>query len=436
MQEVRFINRGGFGVVHEVEENGERLARKVFEPLTPDPETREKLKRRFAREVRVQSRIDHPNIMPICAYDLEATPAWFTMPLATESFEQKIEQDRGNGVADPSVWQDILAAVEELHRLGYVHRDLKPANVLCVAGSWVLGDFGLILPTVKETTTLTGSTAYGTQSYAAPEQANDFHNVGEGADIFALGCILHDNVCLNPARVPFAQIHFGGPYGPIIERCTAADVRDRFPNISALRAALFEVWQLPDTNTSTPEETDLFASVQNDPSSREAWTQLIQHLEHLADFTRGEQLKQINAELLSQLQAVDEALFRRLMGLICEWVEGTGFDFSYCDVIGDRLMDVFRISPVRVRCQIVMATLELAVSHNRWHVMHLVRSMLGQESDGDLADRMTIEMELDPEIGESLRQIEHIVHVSRDRWHPKIAAFLNTRDPAEAEPED
>jgi hypothetical protein len=354
------------------------------------------------------------------------------MPLATESFEQKVERDRGSEVADPAVWQDILAAVEELHRLGYVHRDLKPANVLCVAGSWVLGDFGLILPTVKETTTLTGSTAYGTQSYAAPEQANDFHNVGEGADIFALGCILHDNVCPNPARVPFAQIHFAGPYGPIIERCTASDVRVRFPNISALRTALFEVWQLPDTSTSTPEEVDLFAFVQNDPSSREAWTPLVQHLEHLAGVSRGEQLKQINAELLFQLQAADEALFRRLMSLICEWVEGTGFDFSYCDVIGDRLMDVFRFSPVRVRCQIVIATLELAVSHNRWHVMHQVRKMLGQESDGDLVDRMAIEMELDPDIEDKLRQIEDVVHVSRDGWHPKIVASLNERDAAQA----
>jgi hypothetical protein len=52
LREVRPINRGGFGIVHEVEDHdGRRLARKSFDPLTSDPEEREKLSKRFAREV-------------------------------------------------------------------------------------------------------------------------------------------------------------------------------------------------------------------------------------------------------------------------------------------------------------------------------------------------------------------------------------------------
>ena len=435
MQVIRVISRGGFGVVEEVEKNGERLARKTFDPLNQDPEERAKLSRRFAREVRIQSHIHHPNIIPILAYDLEASPPWFTMPLASESFEQKIVADRANGTTDAGAWQDILAAVEELHRLGYVHRDLKPANVLCVDGNWVLADFGLILPTVGETTKLTGSkSAYGSHFYAAPEQALDFHNVGEGADIFALGCILHDNVCPNPTRVPFAQIDFGGPFGHIIYKCTAVDPGDRFPSISVLRIALFEVFQTP-TNDEvvSPEEADLLAAVTADPTNKDVWVPLIQHVEILEHEDRKALLRLISAEMLCKLQVADRTLFRRMMSLICNWVEGSNFDFDYCDVVCDRLMEVFQVSPVRVRCQIVLATLELGVGHNRWHVMHQVRRMIGQNADNDLVDRMLIEIEIDPAIENKIRAIKHVISVTRNRWHSKLGAFLDSRDEAKTE---
>jgi hypothetical protein len=65
------------------------------------------------------------------------------------------------------------------------------------------------------------------------------------------------------------------------------------------------------------------------------------------------------------------------MALICEWARGTGFEWSYCDVVGDRLLEAYRISPIRVRCKILLAALELAVSHNRWHVINQAGAILG-----------------------------------------------------------
>ena len=222
MRVIRRIDRGGFGFVDEViDDRGQHLARRSFDPQGLPAQDHEKLQRRFAREVRIQSQIRHPNIMPIIEHDLEVQPPWFTMPLATESFLSKIERDRAQGTFDTNPWQDILAAAEELHRLGYVHRDLKPANILLVDAVWVLSDFGLVLPTARETTVLTSSrSAYGSHYYAAPEQAQDFRNTPEQADIFALGCILHDAVAPDPSRIPFAQIRVDGPYGPVLEKCT------------------------------------------------------------------------------------------------------------------------------------------------------------------------------------------------------------------------
>jgi hypothetical protein len=367
--------------------------------------------------------------MPIIEFDLEASPPWFTMPLASQTFDQKIGADRLNGIVDAEAWQDILAAVEELHRLGYVHRDLKPANVLLVENRWVLADFGLILPTARDTTILTSSrSAYGSQYYAAPEQACDFRNTPEQADIFALGCILHDSIDRTPTRVPFTQIRVGGVYGPILEKCTESEPRKRFPTIAALRSALFDLWRTSQFEAPVPGDADLLEAVLANPSSIDAWRRLIAHAEVLPPVQRGTILRSINAELLVQLNGADDVLFSRVMTLICEWAEGTGFEWNYCDVVGDRLLEAYRVSPVRVRCQIVLATVELAVSHNRWHVMNQAGAMLGQAADNGLVDRTLIELDLDPRIELSLRRIEQVVHWARDRWHAKIADYLSGRD--------
>jgi eukaryotic-like serine/threonine-protein kinase len=430
MREIRVIDRGGFGIVHKVEDDrGRLLARKTFSPLTPDRGEREKLSKRFAREVRIQSQLRHPNIMPVVGSDLAAAEPWFTMPLALQSFQQKIAADRVQGIVDTDAWQDILAAVEELHRLGYVHRDLKPANVLLVESEWVLADFGLILPLARETTVLTGSrSAYGSHDYAAPEQATDFHNTPEQADIFALGCMLHDAVDRAPSRVPFAQIRSGGIYGPILEKCTEFEPRRRFPTVAGLRAALFDLWQTSQFEAPAPADADLLQAVVGSPTSVDGWRRLIGHAESLPETERGAILRSINAELLVHLIGIDDVLFGRLMCLICEWASGTGFEWSYCDVVGDRLLEAYRVSPIRVRCQIVLAALELAVSHNRWHVMNQVGAMLGQAADNGLIDRMLIELDLDSSIQPQLRRIEEIVSWSRDRWHAKIADYLSGRD--------
>lgn len=429
MRQIREINRGGFGVVHEIEVRGRRFAKKSFDPMTPDADEREKLGKRFAREVRIQSQIRHPNIMPIVKFDLETAPPWFTMPLADKSFEKKIEEDRCQGIVDPAAWQDILAAVEELHRLGFVHRDLKPANVLLVEGKWVLADFGLILPMARNTTILTSSrSAYGSHYYAAPEQASDFRNTPEQADIFALGCILHDTVGDANARVPFAQIRVGGMYGPILEKCTEFDPRKRFPNIGLLRAALFDLWRTSQFEAPAPDDANVLEAVLGNPSSVETWRRLISHLENLLSEDRKALLRSINSEVLVQLSSLDETLYSRMMNLICEWAAGTGFDWEYCDVVGDRLLEAYRVSPIRVRCQILLATLELAVSHNRWHVMYQAGAMLGQTADNGLVDRIIIELNLDPTIEPKLRRVEKIVNWERDRWHGKIAEYLTERD--------
>jgi hypothetical protein len=319
--------------------------------------------------------------------------------------------------------------VEELHRLGYVHRDLKPANILLVDNTWMISDFGLILPTMRDTTVLTRSgAAYGSHYYAAPEQAVDFRHTPDQADIFALGCILHDALADRPARIPFAQIRFEGAYGPLLEKCTEVEYTRRFPTVASLRAALFDLWRTAAAPAPSAEDEDILAAVVADCSSPELWRRLLQRLEGLAAHDRGPILRGINSELIVALHGLDAMLFSRLVILLCGWASGHAFAFSYCDVVGDRLLEAYRLASVRLRCEIVLATLELAVSHNRWHVMQQAGGMLRTAADNGLVDRVLIEMGLEHSLERKLRRIEEVINWPRRNWHERVATWLTERN--------
>jgi len=430
---IREIDRGGFGVVEEVEiPDGARVARKTFCPQLGNSSELDLLKRRFSREVRIQSLIRHPNVMPVLRSGLDDDPPWFTMPLASASYEYKLAADHSAGTFDARPWTDILAAVEELHRLGFVHRDLKPANVLFVDGRWVLSDFGLVLPTMRDTTILTGTNAaYGSRHYAAPEQSVDFRNTPLQADIFALGCILHDATDPSAVRVPFSQIQTAGPLAVILERATEVQYKRRFPSVADLRAALFDVWATPSSATARLVQGDLIEVLQADPTNLDAWRRLLQEIERCDLETQDPLLRRINAQLIVELSNCDDVLFSRLVSLLCEWATDKSFEWDYCDVVGDRLVEAYRLGTVRLKTAIVLAALSLAISHNRWHVMRQVASMLSAVAEEGFVDRLLIEMTLDPYICKRLRSIENTIHQPRRNWHERIALRLSESDDSE-----
>ncbi len=152
------IARGGFGKVEQVlMPNGTLRAKKTFSPAvgTVSPSELEKIKKRFSREVGVQSSFDSKCFMPIVTSDLNAQEPWYLMPLADRNFSEEISSSKSAGKVPQQGLADILNALEELHQLGFVHRDLKPQNVLFHEGVWKLTDFGLVLPPSTGTTKLT-----------------------------------------------------------------------------------------------------------------------------------------------------------------------------------------------------------------------------------------------------------------------------------------
>jgi serine/threonine protein kinase len=196
------IGSGGMGLVLQVADlpGGRRLALKVLRSLGDEEEDRT---RRFAREIEVLGRIDHPAVLRI----LDSGTSEAGLFLVTELLEGEDLKTaiRRRGPFSPDEAAALGATVAEAlaaaHARGIVHRDVKPSNIMILTdGSVRLLDFGLARGVGIDIATLTRTgVVVGTPGYMAPEQF-DALGVDERADIYALGVVLFETLT---GRLPF-----------------------------------------------------------------------------------------------------------------------------------------------------------------------------------------------------------------------------------------
>lgn len=91
----------------------------------------------------------------------------------------------------------ITMAVEYMHSKKILHRDLKTQNVFTTktGKTCKLGDFGIAK--ILDTTIDVAKTCVGTPMYLAPEMCQDIPYSSK-ADVWALGCLLHEMCSLKP----------------------------------------------------------------------------------------------------------------------------------------------------------------------------------------------------------------------------------------------
>ena len=437
MRVIRVINNGGFGRVEEVRPNARTtVARKVFDPhpFFIAGAGEQKLKDRFTREVRVQSALRGPYVLPIIEANLTDNPPWFTMPLAERTLRQEIDAVRAAGTIPKKAFADVLNALEAIHDLGYVHRDLKPENVLLHEGVWKLSDFGLVRPPSGQTTTLTATdSTWGTDQYAAPEQCSDFKNAGPATDIFAFGCILHD-VVVGGRRVPYAQQTASGAVGRIIEKCTEFSPTRRFQSIRALRGALFAV--LSTQNFTPVAGADEWLTKLDEA---EVWD--VATSEEFARFLKKQEtftgvwgvLRRLDEEVLRLLFKLDADVAKTVALRYAAWAEDGSFDFEYCDVVIRRLEVIFSEGDLPVKSAAAIAASRLARRHNRWFVMRKLVALCGPSLDDTVAERIAIDLSVEDAAGDFLDCASTINLAPSDAYHPTIAARVmeELADPAE-----
>lgn len=213
---------------------------------------------RFRREAQTIARLEHPQIIPIFAYDIDAqtgTP-WMAMRLISGgSLSQRIKRGRLAPAECARILKDVGDALDYAHGAGVIHRDVKPQNVLLDdSGRVYLADFGIAkMIEASAHMTQTGMIT-GTPQYMAPEQALG-KSIDKSIDIYALGIVAYE---LFTGRVPFSadtpvavlmkQASEPMPLPPVSEvqeevtrailRATAKDPAARWPTASAFARAI------------------------------------------------------------------------------------------------------------------------------------------------------------------------------------------------------
>lgn len=198
--DARLIDTGGFASVYAAKDPqmGDVAVK------SPKNLTHEELER-FAREVELQSELSHPNIVEVLDFDLDESPPWYAMAMATGN----LGQAAATGAWDDSVllglFGDVLSGVGHAHGQHVLHRDLKPGNVLVYTDQGFpvarVADFGFGRWFTRDRMKFQTKTAFaaGTEYYTAPEQWDDFREVTETADVFSLGRILDRMMSLRPS---------------------------------------------------------------------------------------------------------------------------------------------------------------------------------------------------------------------------------------------
>jgi serine/threonine protein kinase len=186
---------------------GRAVAVKAFTPkaefIPPFPVV--EWRRRFFQEARLQSRFDHPHIVPVVGFRhcadgrpcllLQYLPRSLRHEIGPDVFESGEDKTQELArAATPArtkmVLMQALSALVEIHGRGIVHRDLKPRNLL-LAGSTgervKIGDFGMA-KSPDEPISERGNW-FGTRDYIAPEQYANASRATSRSDIFSLGVI-------------------------------------------------------------------------------------------------------------------------------------------------------------------------------------------------------------------------------------------------------
>ena len=227
----KVLGRGGMGTVYEGEHVyiGKKVAVKVLHPKFAKYEDAVK---RFLREARAASSINHPNIVDVTDFGpLDDGGVYFVMEhLAGTSLEDMIDRSGALPLHRAlNVANQLALALAAAHDKGIIPRDLKPENIMLIpkpgrrdlirrtddsgAPQYVIEkedkydfvkilDFGIAKVLKRDETspsqTLAGA-VFGTPEYMSPEAARG-EEVDLRADVYSTGVILYD---MMTGRPPF-----------------------------------------------------------------------------------------------------------------------------------------------------------------------------------------------------------------------------------------
>ena len=269
------LGQGGMGVVYKARDR--RLGRLAAIKVLPAARlSDEEGKRRFVREAKAASALNHPNIITIYGIDRAGDVDFIAMEhVAGTPLDRLIPVNGLRLVTALRYAVQIADALAVAHAAGVVHRDLKPGNVMVTDSGLVkVLDFGLAKlidppgndqPDSGSTMTVAAlahtraGMILGTIAYMSPEQAEG-RAVDSRSDIFSFGSVLYEMVSGRKAFQGESQLstltailredppRIGGLVDDlpaeverVISRCLRKDPIKRFQHMADVKVALEEL---------------------------------------------------------------------------------------------------------------------------------------------------------------------------------------------------
>ena len=188
------LGEGAYGSVYKVQQkytNYLRAVKAIKKKLVDSTE--------FYNELEVLKALDHPNIIKL--FDCYQDKSYYYMveeycsggDLFDYIQKEKFFTERKAG----TIFNQLLSAVNHLHKKRIVHRDLKPENIVLIEAKnkdvfIKLIDFGTSITIKGKNLTQELGTIY----YIAPEVF--MNNYNEKADVWSCGIILYTMLCGHP----------------------------------------------------------------------------------------------------------------------------------------------------------------------------------------------------------------------------------------------
>ena len=198
------VGQGGMGIVYKAvhQVTGRLCALKMILPELVMSEYATKV---FEREIQVQSKVIHPNLVRILARGRSGRNPFFVTEFMAGKDVKNLVEWEVQGPLEPALAVEItiqvLTGLQGLHKKGFIHRDLKPSNYLLdrpytEPGFLVkIADYGLAKSFENAGNSIFEYTKEGVSAgsyvYIPPEQITNYKYVKPPVDVYAVGVSLY-----------------------------------------------------------------------------------------------------------------------------------------------------------------------------------------------------------------------------------------------------